>query len=160
MALYFHDQCQNDSKTQHVLSGKWWVFTDKWSVTHFCPGKGRFLRTKVYVFELGFPPDPEFYPWTILRCPRQTPDAITMNLQNRKPPYTTNAPHFHERHLAVRKGLEPSTPGVTGPYSNQLNYRTRSCCVCFSNADAKLRIKFEPASISAKNFNKFENKLF
>lgn len=31
---------------------------------------------------------------------------------------------FHERHLAVRKGLEPSTPGVTGPYSNQLNYRT------------------------------------
>ncbi len=29
MALYFHDQCQNDSKTQYVLSGKWWVFTDK-----------------------------------------------------------------------------------------------------------------------------------
>lgn len=47
-----------------------------------------------------------------------------MNLQNRKPPYTPNAPHFHEGHLAVRKGLEPSTPGVTGPYSNQLNYRT------------------------------------
>lgn len=84
-----------------------------------------------------------------------------MNLQNRKPPYTTNAPHFHERHLAVRKGLEPSTPGVTGPYSNQLNYRTsRLCLVCFSNADAKLRIKFEPASISAKIFNQFENKLF
>ena len=76
MALYFHDQCQNDSKTQHVLSGKWWVFTDKWSVTHFCPGKGRFLRTKVYVFEPGFPPDPFSSPWPILRCPRQTPDAI------------------------------------------------------------------------------------
>ena len=26
--------------------------------------------------------------------------------------------------LAVRKGLEPSTLGVTGRYSNQLNYRT------------------------------------
>ena len=26
---------------------------------------------------------------------------------------------------AVRTGLEPATPGVTGPYSNQLNYRTR-----------------------------------
>lgn len=22
-------------------------------------------------------------------------------------------------------GLEPTTPGVTGPYSNQLNYRTK-----------------------------------
>ena len=84
-----------------------------------------------------------------------------MDLQNRKPLYTTNAPHFHERHLAVRKGLEPSTPGVTGPYSNQLNYRTSCLClVCFSNADAKLRIKFEPASISGKNFHDFENKLF
>ena len=27
--------------------------------------------------------------------------------------------------IAVRTGLEPATPGVTGPYSNQLNYRTR-----------------------------------
>ena len=26
---------------------------------------------------------------------------------------------------AVRTGLEPATPGVTGPYSNQLNYRTK-----------------------------------
>ena len=25
---------------------------------------------------------------------------------------------------AVRKGLEPSTSGVTGRHSNQLNYRT------------------------------------
>ena len=33
--------------------------------------------------------------------------------------------------FAVRMGLEPTTPGVTGPYSNQLNYRTRSCCVWF-----------------------------
>ena len=26
--------------------------------------------------------------------------------------------------IAVRTGLEPATPGVTGLYSNQLNYRT------------------------------------
>ena len=26
--------------------------------------------------------------------------------------------------IAVRKGLEPSTSGVTGRHSNQLNYRT------------------------------------
>ena len=30
-----------------------------------------------------------------------------------------------ERGFAVRKGLEPSTSGVTGRHSNQLNYRTR-----------------------------------
>ncbi|CDG89942.1 conserved hypothetical protein [Xenorhabdus bovienii str. puntauvense] len=29
--------------------------------------------------------------------------------------------------LAVRTGLEPATPGVTGRYSNQLNYRTAWC---------------------------------
>ena len=27
--------------------------------------------------------------------------------------------------VAVRTGLEPATPGVTGLYSNQLNYRTK-----------------------------------
>ncbi len=27
--------------------------------------------------------------------------------------------------LAVRTGLEPATHGVTGRYSNQLNYRTK-----------------------------------
>ncbi len=27
-------------------------------------------------------------------------------------------------HLAERTGLEPATPGVTGRYSNQLNYRS------------------------------------
>ena len=30
--------------------------------------------------------------------------------------------------VAVRTGLEPATPGVTGRYSNQLNYRT-NCSV-------------------------------
>ena len=28
--------------------------------------------------------------------------------------------------LAERTGLEPATPGVTGRYSNQLNYRSKS----------------------------------
>ena len=27
--------------------------------------------------------------------------------------------------VAERTGLEPATPGVTGRYSNQLNYRSR-----------------------------------
>ncbi len=31
--------------------------------------------------------------------------------------------------LAVRTGLEPATPGVTGRYSNQLNYRTKRICL-------------------------------
>ncbi len=28
-------------------------------------------------------------------------------------------------HLAERTGLEPATPGVTGRYSNHLNYRSK-----------------------------------
>ena len=28
--------------------------------------------------------------------------------------------------MAERTGLEPATPGVTGRYSNQLNYRSNS----------------------------------
>ncbi len=46
---------------------------------------------------------------------------------------------------AVRTGLEPATPGVTGPYSNQLNYRTKISIdlglrkAFSSNADAKIR---------------------
>ena len=31
--------------------------------------------------------------------------------------------------LAERTGLEPATPGVTGRYSNQLNYRS-GCPTC------------------------------
>ena len=33
--------------------------------------------------------------------------------------------------LAERTGLEPATPGVTGRYSNQLNYRSNSFCLHF-----------------------------
>ena len=35
---------------------------------------------------------------------------------------------FLGRVLAERTGLEPATPGVTGRYSNQLNYRSDSRC--------------------------------
>ena len=39
--------------------------------------------------------------------------------------------------FAVRKGLEPSTSGVTGRHSNQLNYRT-GCSAFSRNADANI----------------------
>ena len=40
--------------------------------------------------------------------------------------YTKKAPKYFGGFLsfAVRTGLEPATPCVTGMYSNQLNYRT------------------------------------
>ena len=42
--------------------------------------------------------------------------------------------------FAVRTGLEPATPGVTGRYSNQLNYRTNCSDFYspFSKGDAKV----------------------
>jgi hypothetical protein len=36
--------------------------------------------------------------------------------------------------MAERTGLEPATPGVTGRYSNQLNYRS-FCCKTLVGAD-------------------------
>ena len=42
---------------------------------------------------------------------------------------TKKASSFDEAYLlmlAERTGLEPATPGVTGRYSNQLNYRSFS----------------------------------
>ena len=32
--------------------------------------------------------------------------------------------------MAERTGLEPATPGVTGRYSNQLNYRSAGMYYC------------------------------
>jgi hypothetical protein len=47
--------------------------------------------------------------------------------------------------LAVRTGLEPATPCVTGMYSNQLNYRTGFkelfCCVAVVKSVAKIAQK-------------------
>ena len=37
--------------------------------------------------------------------------------------------------MAVRTGLEPATPCVTGRYSNQLNYRTNSDIGATATAD-------------------------
>ncbi len=71
--------------------------------------------------------------------------------------YTKNAPQRTERHfVAVRMGLEPTTSGVTGPHSNQLNYRTRRslCLMFFSNADAKIGIFSELASVFEKKLKK------
>ena len=36
-----------------------------------------------------------------------------------------------EANMAQRTGLEPATPGVTGRYSNRLNYRCASVGVLF-----------------------------
>ena len=39
-------------------------------------------------------------------------------------------PNHNFNNMAERTGLEPATPGVTGRYSNQLNYRSYGggCC--------------------------------
>ena len=60
--------------------------------------------------------------------------------------------------FAVRTGLEPATPGVTGRYSNQLNYRT-NCSVFnpFFERDCKGRKIYDTSNtlliIFLKNFN-------
>ena len=38
-------------------------------------------------------------------------------------------------YLAERTGLEPATPGVTGRYSNQLNYRSKNCSMCVTTSE-------------------------
>ena len=62
--------------------------------------------------------------------------------------------------FAVRTGLEPATPGVTGLYSNQLNYRTFfHLCIkqplLFSIASANVGRFFESANILSKKEKKF-----
>ena len=52
-------------------------------------------------------------------------------------------PRAEARDFAVRTGLEPATSGVTGRYSNQLNYRTRVVRTSFSKASAKVLLFFE-----------------
>ena len=68
--------------------------------------------------------------------------------------------YFHHFKKAVRTGLEPATPGVTGLYSNQLNYRTFfHLCIkqplLFSIASANVGRFFESANILSKKEKKF-----
>ena len=53
--------------------------------------------------------------------------------------------------FAVRKGLEPSTSGVTGRHSNQLNYRTRLCSGVFVERGCKDRDNFGFCKFFLKN---------
>ena len=50
--------------------------------------------------------------------------------------------------LAERTGLEPATPGVTGRYSNQLNYRSMTTAAASLPAQAPSNLAsprgFEP----------------
>lgn len=64
-----------------------------------------------------------------------------------------------EAFLAVRKGLEPSTPGVTGRYSNQLNYRTKLVnCNHFSELRMQRYAFFHILQIFFRNFVIFSDK--
>ena len=71
---------------------------------------------------------------------------------------------------AVRTGLEPATPGVTGRYSNHLNYRTKVCTAndslslwnCYrSVCECKFIVNFYiPQILSKKNTIKAKLKSF
>ena len=61
--------------------------------------------------------------------------------------------------IAVRTGLEPATPGVTGRYSNQLNYRTninQNFCAerCFSRTRMQRYANFLMLQIFFENNSK------
>ena len=56
--------------------------------------------------------------------------------------------------FAVRTGLEPATSGVTGRYSNQLNYRTRVVRTSFSKASAKVLLFFELTKFFGRKMQK------
>ena len=54
----------------------------------------------------------------------------------------------------MRTGLEPATSGVTGRYSNQLNYRTRVVRTSFSKASAKVLLFFELTKFFGRKMQK------
>ena len=56
--------------------------------------------------------------------------------------------------FAVRTGLEPATSGVTGRYSNQLNYRTKVVRTSFSKASAKVLLFFELTKFFGRKMHK------
>ena len=53
-------------------------------------------------------------------CPCPSAGTDTLTAERKKGPISRTLPLI----LAERTGLEPATPGVTGRYSNQLNYRS------------------------------------
>ena len=56
----------------------------------------------------------------------------------------------------MRTGLEPATPGVTGRYSNQLNYRTNCSDLCvFLERGCKDTQKIRTSKFFAYLFNYF-----
>ena len=71
---------------------------------------------------------PEFalaiQPFFDFRAPAQS--GKPLNGRKGKPDAVPLRTGFHEgkTELAERTGLEPATPGVTGRYSNRLNYRS------------------------------------
>ena len=58
-------------------------------------------------------------PVCLRRHPSGDTGSLAESLHRKK-----RAPHLRERLSAVRTRLELATPGVTGRYSNRLNYRT------------------------------------
>ena len=54
-------------------------------------------------------------------APRMSVQAMTNGKRKNKKPADNSAGFLL---LAERTGLEPATPGVTGRYSNRLNYRS------------------------------------
>ena len=58
------------------------------------------------------------------RCTQEGVPAGFTRTRRVSAPQKKRAPHLCERLSAVRTRLELATPGVTGRYSNRLNYRT------------------------------------
>ena len=74
--------------------------------------------------------------------------ASFVRWQNKRQKYS------EELSLAVRSGLEPATPGVTGRYSNQLNYRTNCSDFSFFQRECKDIAFYDTYNILLITFSK------
>ncbi len=61
-------------------------------------------------------------------CERKTKKLRNPELFDKGAAIVSRRAHRAQSALAERTGLEPATPGVTGRYSNQLNYRSAAVC--------------------------------